>query len=208
MNCDRIARWYRWLEYLSFGRALECRRLEYLPDVRESRRVLMLGEGDGRFTAAFAQHNECAAVLSIDSSREMVRLAAKRVSACERVTFRCTDVFLVNLPVSEYDLIVTHFFLDCFSTEEAATLIEKISKAAAPRARWLISEFQLPDAGFARYCAAFLIQVCYFVFRLTTGLKTTHLPEYRSALCAKGFTRVRYKVALGGLLISELWDRP
>jgi hypothetical protein len=52
-----------------------------------------------------------------------------------------------------------------------------------------------------------LIRICYFSFRLTTGLETTELPEYRTALEAEGFKRVRYRVALGGLLISELWER-
>jgi len=43
MNCDRIARCYRWLEYLSFGRALERRRREYLIEVESARSVLILG---------------------------------------------------------------------------------------------------------------------------------------------------------------------
>ena len=56
MNCDRIARCYRWLEYLFFGRALE-RRREYLDEVENARSVLILGD-DGRFTAEFLGRNK------------------------------------------------------------------------------------------------------------------------------------------------------
>ncbi len=167
----------------------------------------MLGEGDGRFMAAFVRQNEQATVDSIESSREMTRLAALRVRANERVAFHNADARLFAIPAVEYDLIVTHFFLDCFSSEECAGLISSISGAAAPRARWLLSEFHQPEEGFARYWTALLIRICYFCFRLATGLKTTQLPEYRGALRANGFARMRYKEALGGLLISELWER-
>jgi len=57
MNCDGIARWYRALEYLVFGRALERRRFEYLNDMADARHVLILGDGDGRFTAEFVRRN-------------------------------------------------------------------------------------------------------------------------------------------------------
>ncbi len=52
VNCDRIARWYRWIEYAGFGRALERRREAFLDDVSDARRVLALGDGDGRALAA------------------------------------------------------------------------------------------------------------------------------------------------------------
>src|SRR5579883_1010405 len=55
MNCDAIAPWYRWLEYGAFGRALERTRFHYLAELKPSRKALMLGEGDGRFLAAFSQ---------------------------------------------------------------------------------------------------------------------------------------------------------
>ena len=51
MNADRIARSYRWLEYAAFGVALERARFDFLRCAAEARRVLILGEGDGRFLA-------------------------------------------------------------------------------------------------------------------------------------------------------------
>jgi SAM-dependent methyltransferase len=208
MNCDRIARWYRWLEYASFGRALERRRLEYLAATADARRVLILGEGDGRFLAAFFRLSKYSVVDAVETSREMIRLALARAGmARRRVTFHHADARLFALGEGQYDLIVTHFFLDCFSTEESRCLISRISAAAAPRARWLISEFHQPYEGFARYWTASLIRVCYLFFRLTTGLETSQLPEYREALRANGFRRAHHQTERGGLLISELWER-
>ena len=48
-NFDPVAHWYRWLEYAAFGRALERCRFALLPELEDAQRVLILGEGDGRF---------------------------------------------------------------------------------------------------------------------------------------------------------------
>ena len=53
MNCDPIARWYRWLEYGAFGLELEKCRNRFLDALDMPRRVLMAGEGDGRFSKPF-----------------------------------------------------------------------------------------------------------------------------------------------------------
>ncbi len=95
MNCDGIARWYRVLEYVVFGRALEGRRVEYLNDVADARRVLILGDGDGRFTAEFVRRNSRATVESVDLSGRMIEMAAKRVEGCStNVRFRVGDAHI------------------------------------------------------------------------------------------------------------------
>ena len=48
---DRLARPYRWLEYAAFGRVLLRCRYDLLPWLADARRVLTVGEGDGRFVA-------------------------------------------------------------------------------------------------------------------------------------------------------------
>jgi ubiquinone/menaquinone biosynthesis C-methylase UbiE len=211
MNCDPLARWYRWIEYAAFGRALERRRLEYIDSVSGAESALMLGDGDGRFLKVFLRNSPNSVVASIESSREMLALASARITsipdASARVSFRHADARSFPLPSGAYDLITTHFFLDCFSTMDTADLISRIARSATPRAQWLISEFRLPDAGLARYWAFLLIRTAYFFFRITTGLEITGLPEYRDALRANGFTLARSRTAHGGLLISELWQR-
>ena len=78
---DRIAPAYRWLEYGCFGRALErCRTLQ-LGQIPGKASVLVLGDGDGRFTSALlARHEQCH-VVALDASAAMLELLRARVRA-------------------------------------------------------------------------------------------------------------------------------
>jgi SAM-dependent methyltransferase len=206
MNCDAIARWYRWLEYLAFGRALAGRRREYLREVADARSVLILGDGDGRFTAEFVDGNREAIIDSVDLSPRMLALAKRRTPDVTRLHFWRGDAMTIELP-RKYDLIVSHFFLDCFVEGDLEWLVARLSNAACPEARWLVSEFCLPDRGIRRLAAGGLIRTMYWFFRFAAGLKASRLPDYSTIFALHGFRRVRHVPAAGGLLISELWER-
>jgi len=206
MNCDAIARWYRWLEYLAFGRALERRRREYLDEAANARSVLVLGDGDGRFTAEFVDRNREAIVDSVDLSPRMLALAKRRTADVSHVNFWRGDARTIALP-RKYDLIVSHFFLDCFVARDLELLIARVSDAAHPEARWLVSEFCLPGSGIRRIAAGLLIKAMYWFFWMTAGLKASRLPDYSTSFELHGFRRVRHVPAMGGLLVSELWER-
>lgn len=206
MNCDAIARCYRWLEYLTFGRALERRRREYLDEVADARSVLILGDGDGRFTAEFVKRNREAIVDSVDLSPRMLALAKRRTGDARRLHFWRGDAIVIELP-QKYDLIVSHFFLDCFMEGDLDLLVTRVSDAARPNARWLVSEFCLPSGGMRRFGARLLIRAMYWAFQIATGLKANRLPGYSTLFTQHGFRRVRHVSATGGLLVSELWER-
>lgn len=200
MNCDHIARWYRWIEYAGFGRALERRREAFLNDVSDARRVLALGDGDGRALAALLQAAPHACVDYIDVSARMLELA-RACAGTEHLNYRCVvyrneDARTVALPAAEYDLIVTHFFLDCFDETDLEPLIARLADAAAYQARWLISEFR---------GNGWLVRILYFFFRLTTGLRTRKLVNHHALLKRHGFRLMRDEDAWRGLLASELW---
>ena len=197
MNCDRIARWYRWFEYAGFGRALERRREAFLGDVANARRVLALGDGDGRALAALLAAAPQACVDYIDISARMLVLARER-SGREHVNYRCEDARVAPLPTAEYDLIVTHFFLDCFDETDLEPLIARLADAATPQARWLISEFR---------GNGWLVRALYFFFRIATDLRTRRLVDHHPLLNRHGFRLVRYQTAWRELLASELWER-
>src|SRR5258708_5460102 len=110
MNCDRIARWYRLAEYLTLGHALEKRRREYLDRTLAAKHALLLGDGDGRFTAEFLTANRAARVDSLDLSTNMLTLAKRRIDALPFPTpaVRLLRADALTFPLEgPYDLIVT-----------------------------------------------------------------------------------------------------
>ncbi len=206
-NFDRIARPYRWLEYLSFGPMLEHCRFFRLPQLASARRALVLGDGDGRFLVHLLAANPTLHADVVDQSPAMLRLLHARVAALhaeDRVTIHETDA-LAFIPTGAYDLIATHFFLDCFPTDQILSLAHTIRPHLAPNALWLVSEFAIPS-GLAAVPARLLVASLYLAFRLITGLRTHALPDHPAVLARTGLTLRHRKTFLSGLLVSELWQ--
>ena len=204
---NAIARPYRWLEYLSFGPMLERCRFHRLPELANARRALVLGDGDGRFLTRLLSQNPQLHADVVDLSPAMLRLLndrATRISARDRITLHCGDARTFPLSGS-YDLVITHFFLDCLTTEEIRDLAARISSHLCPGARWIVSEFAIPSGPFS-LPAKLLVRSLYATFHLLTGLKTDRLPDYPSVLRASGLILVDRRHWLGGLLVSEMWE--
>ena len=209
-NFDLIARPYRWLEYLSFGPYLERRRFCYLNELDNCRRALVLGDGDGRFTARLLAANSEITVDAIDSSAVMLRLLEQRVarlgsSASGRLQIRQMDALSFSPEGRLYDLVVTHFFLDCFSESEVGALIARIAPHLTADATWLVSEFAIPERRLPAYLSRTVVGVLYRVFGMVTGLKVRSLPNYGKLLKQARFELRQRKTHLGGLLCSEIW---
>ncbi len=199
MNCDGIAPWYRWLEYIGFGRALERRRFAFLPDVADAQRILVLGEGDGRFLAKLVDQNRTALIDYIDLSEKMLELARSRAGT-ERVSYHHADALTIPLPAATYDLIVTHFFLDCLDETDAASLATKLATAVQPNAHWIVSEFRDRSLW-----SRVIVGVLYVCFRVATGLRTRRLIDHHKIFARQGICLLRDETSVGGLLTSELW---
>ncbi|MGA1983852.1 MAG: class I SAM-dependent methyltransferase [Acidobacteriaceae bacterium] len=203
---DLIARPYRWLEYLSFGPALARCRNHFLPQLADRRAALVLGDGDGRFLARLLAANPRLHADAVDLSPAMLGLLTRRAPATHtaaRLRTHHADA-LTFTPVGPYDLIVTHFFLDCLAQSELDTLCTRIAPCLAPNALWLVSDFRIPPGPFSLPARA-LVRSLYFAFRALTGLRTTRLPDHAAALRPAGFTRIAQHLSLAGVLTTELW---
>lgn len=172
----------------------------------------MLGEGDGRFLALFTQCKHLTEIDYVDASPAMLELARRRVaglgnSCGEHVRFFRLDARHDPMPNPPYDVIVTHFFLDCITEEYLAEMVPRIRASSASGARWIISEFRKPARGIVKYVAYCLLRTLYIFFRITTGLEAAALPSYRPILQANGFVMESEHISMMGLLASELWVR-
>ena len=205
MNCDPLASVYRWIEYAAFGSRLERHRFHFLKSAVGSKKALLLGDGDGRFLAALLKANAEVRVDSLELSAKMIAVAKRRVRNQARVQWMQGDARNISFPNDQYDLIVTNFFLDCFSSDDVQALARRIRAAATPGARWIISEFRQPTKGWQAWHAKLWLRAMYLFFSAATRLKTRQLPDYREAIAAQGFGLLNEKVSVAGLIGSELW---
>lgn len=206
-NFDPLARVYRWMEYFTFGPWLHRCRCAFLEESVECRRALVFGDGDGRFTAKLLSTNPTIQIDAVDSSRAMLHaLLGRAAGGVDRLRLSCSDARDWRPPGAPYDLVVTHFFLDCLRTEDVEALSQRVRGALFPSARWIVSEFFIPKGWFGWLIARPLIWLLYQAFALLTGLDVRRLPDYRSALRNSGFRLEKRRSVLKGLLVSELWS--
>ncbi|MEP7365276.1 MAG: class I SAM-dependent methyltransferase [Acidobacteriota bacterium] len=207
MNADPLARVYRWVEYAAFGRALERCRFVHLGALAGARRVLVLGEGDGRFVARLLRENHGARVEVVESSGEMVRVARARVGEDARVVWHRMDAVRGPLPEGPFDAVVTHFFLDCFSGAEAAVVVREAARRLEAGGVWVISEFCDGGRGWRGIHARAWLWVMYRFFWLTTGLRVRRLPGWQGMLEEAGLRREKRQLWRWGLLTAEVWRK-
>lgn len=210
-NFGRFARLYAPVEWLSFGRALERRRACFLADPRvaSAQRVLVLGDGDGRFTAELLARNPSARVTAVDVSLAMLTQLERRVRTRvpnAQLELHCADVRAWSVPVGKYDLVATHFFFDCFTSADVTEMIARIAPALAANALWLVSDFAIPKHPFWTPFARLLLGSLYLTIGSLTGLRLKRLPDHQNALKNARFEVTAVETALGGSLRSELWQ--
>jgi ubiquinone/menaquinone biosynthesis C-methylase UbiE len=194
------------MEWLTFGPFLTRCRLAFLDELRSRKSALVLGDGDGRFTAQLLHVNPRIEVEAVDASEAMLRqLEGCAGSNAVRVRTNLADARNLNFASDRFDLVATHFFLDCLTTEEIASLAIELRGKMKSGAVWVVSEFAIPDTVFGKLIARPLVSFLYLAFRFLTRLSIRRLPDHRKALGNAGFLLAEQRHHLGGLLVSELW---
>ena len=210
MSFDRLAPHYRWMEAVLAGRKLQRCRLAWLDEVRDCRRVLIAGVGPGRFLECAVREMRGSEFVCVDASGAMLeraREAARRTGESARVNFVHAALPEWEPERSDFDLIVTHFFLDCFPEPTLSQVVARLAAAAKPDAHWLLADFQIPARGAARLRARVVLALAYAFFRITTRLPAKRLLAPDDALTRNGFRLQHRRITDWGLLHSDVWRR-
>lgn len=206
MSFDRVAPFYRWLETLVFGGRLQAARVAFIRQIDAPRRALALGEGDGRFLAELRRAHPVLQIECLDASARMLALARARVGE-SHVHYLHADIRAAAFPPARYDLVVTHFFLDCFAEKTLREVIAKIGAATTENATWLVADFHEPPRGWRRAWGRFLLATMYRFFGVVAGIEACRLVDYAPLLSDEGFRLTSEEVFAHGLLRSQSWRR-
>ena len=201
-----MAPFYRWMETLVFGRQLQAARTAFVRQLPTSRRALVVGDGDGRFLAELRRTQPDLAIESLDASARMLELARARVGD-HAVQYLHADLRAAAFPPARYDLIVTHFFLDCFAEKTLRQVVQKLSAAATSDATWLIADFHEPARGWRRLFGRFLLATMYRFFRVAAGIEARRLVDYTSLLAENNFRLAHETVSPNEMIRSQVWQR-
>jgi ubiquinone/menaquinone biosynthesis C-methylase UbiE len=209
VSFDLVAPHYRWLETIAFGNALQRARTRWIDMIPCPKRTLIFGEGDGRFLCELVRAYPKIDVDCIDASETMLQLARARLrrthpESVSRVRFIRQDILKWS-PQKSYDLLVTHFFLDCFPARELEALIAKLASAAEPDAVWMIADFSIPRKRFARAHARLWLRMMYTFFRTTAGIAANELVDPTPYLNCHGFIRASENLSRGKMLRSDVY---
>ena len=205
---DKLAPWYHFLETISFGNQLQQCRISQLAELNEVKNVLILGDGNGRFLESLLKSNNNSDIESLDISKNMIELANARITSLpnsSKVIFIHSDVFDWDFPTCKYDLVVTNFFLDCFTYSELTNLIEKVSVSLKPEGKLIYGDFNIPNSFFKKTLATLLLFGMYLFFRIFTRISANSLHDPTFLLIENKFILKNEKYYLGSFLKSQLW---
>lgn len=210
MSFDALAPYYRWMELVSAWEKLQCCRTAQLARIPAAQEVLILGEGNGRFLVECRRRFPGATITVVDASARMIELASRRLKRKgmkgEGIHFICADALVWTFPVKKFDLIVTHFFLDCFRADQLEFLIPKLARSAAPQARWLLADFRVAVSGWRRQRSRVILWLMYRFFIAAARLPAHTLTAPDDFLEKQGFRLRSREIYDWELLHSDCWQ--
>jgi SAM-dependent methyltransferase len=207
VSFDAIAPWYRTLETIAFGNALQRARVACLNEIVPPRRALIVGEGNGRFLHELIRAYPHVEVDCVDASERMLALTRERIGPNAGIRFLQDDITSWTPASDQYDLIVTHFVLDCFSEDQLARIIEKLSNAATADASWLLADFCISGQAVSRLRARAWLALMYRFFRIVARIDARQLVDPSRFLRFAGFTLEGEHFFRRGIVKSEAWRR-
>lgn len=209
MSFDFIAPHYRWLESIAFANTLQKARTFFLDQIETPRHVLIAGEGNGRFLHEFTRKFPETCIDCVDASERMLQLAREQMrdDSEGRIRFFENDLLRWLPEENVYDVIVTHFFLDCFNETEIEKLVATLATAATPNAVWLLADFSIPRAPLRKMHAKAWLRIMHRFFRDVARISARKLADPSQFLEAKGFRCAQRGQWRFGLVGSQLWLR-
>ena len=211
MSFDRLARHYSWMEWVLAGRKLQLCRTAFLEEARNAREILLVGEGHGRFLTELCRVNRNADISFVDASSEMICVARERLKRGgldeRRIDFQAVPILEFEVK-KRFDLVATHFFLDCFDRDELERVIGKVARFVRSGGRWIIADFQVPPGGWRKHRARMVLGLAYAFFRRAVKLRATELIYPGPYLARQGLRKLSKREFNFDLLYSELWKKP
>ncbi|MCM8533545.1 MAG: class I SAM-dependent methyltransferase [Lentisphaeraceae bacterium] len=172
-----IAPIYDLLGSLFFGGQLhrsQLKNLSKLPHKFES--ILIIGGGTGKFLKDLVQSKIFKQLTYIDISPKMIELAKSKVSDGKNINFIIGDES--TIPNQSFDLIITHYFLDCFDQDKFEEFSKVLLSKLTVGGYWSMVDFHLNSTS--AHSKKLFVSFLYKFFKITCKLNAKELPNFET----------------------------
>jgi ubiquinone/menaquinone biosynthesis C-methylase UbiE len=197
---DLVAPIYPALERLVFGLRLDEARQAFLEHVLEADRVLLVGEGNGRFLKSLIGRKRVGCVKVVEKSRAMVRLMKNRAGRPRKVALELIEADFLRCRLrKEFDCVVTHFFLDLFNPPAQLAVIDKLGEITTENGTWINVDFTAPRTMAGRV----LMWLQYTFFRLVSHIEARRCFDESTVAVQNGWIVAGSRRFLGGFVVAK-----
>ena len=125
-----------------FGEKLDFHRRLFPKTLRISDKVLLLGEGRGKFLQFLLNENKTCEVTIVESSKRMAQLIYNLIPRRDRFRVEIKNISIEHYKSDQrFDLICSFFFWDCFSEYQLNRHIPSILKLLCNKGHWHNADF-------------------------------------------------------------------
>lgn len=185
-NYNNVASFYDRLSNFIFGNSIVYAQRFLIESILPNSSILIVGGGTGWILEEItARHVEGLQITYVDSSEKMIALSKNRNIGLNKVVF-------VNSSIQHfddgkgYDIVITPFVLDNFSTKTIEIVFKKIHERLLPSGLWLWVDFQLSEKHY--FWQKPFLKSMYLFFRIVCGIEANNLPD-----TSKLFKAYQYK---------------
>lgn len=211
MNFDAVAPYYSLLESILAGRLMQRARRFSLGHIGPDDRVLLVGDGPGRFLEMLRRKHPLVRATSLDCSAAMLRRSRGRIASMPEGTggldWIHADAMTWPGNGESFDVVVTHFVFDCHPAEDQQRLVDRLTPMMKPGARWLVAEFQPAPRGWRRIRSQILLALLYVFFRTVVRLPARRWNDPAPSLERAGWIRESRRHMDAGWMYAECWRR-
>lgn len=174
-NYDLVASVYDSLAKIFIGTALRESQKYFLKKMPANAVVLIAGGGTGWILEEITKlHPQGLRIHYVDSSIKMIDKAKKRYTGNNEVNFFQQSI-LDFANDTQYDVILTPFFLDNFSQETLQKVFAFLDQKLKPEALWMHTDFQEQKRKF--HWQKILLFMMYSFFRIACNIEAKRLPD-------------------------------
>jgi ubiquinone/menaquinone biosynthesis C-methylase UbiE len=204
-NYNSVAFFYDALSRLVFGKATLRSQTWLLDKIPPQAQILIIGGGTGWILEELAAVQSTGLRITyIESAIKMLNKSKTRNIKNNKVVFIHQDA-QTYVPDTSYDIIITPFLLDNFSTDGVKNLIAHYYPYMDANGLWLVSDFQITPAG--KLWQKPLLRTMYTFFRWVSHVEVKDLPEIDNSFKSLNFYKQNSMNFYGGFIQSAIYQK-